>query len=687
MMGVLNMQGKQLITLDFETYCEEDITSGSWKYSRHPSCEVLCMSWALDDDVVDCWVPATATPPYWTSQEWIDANPDVYFEAHNVAFEISIWENVCVPKLGWGKIPLHRWRDSMVKCLAHGIPASLENAGETLGVSIVKDIEGKRVMQQLSKPRIPSKARPETRYMRGVCQEWDDKFDILYKYCNTDVEAQRALSKTLPDIEGIEADVFFANLMSNLRGVPIEIPSVQSSLALIDEYKLWAKREAARITNGALNSVLQVGALVEWLKDNGVMVDSVDKETVANTLKRDDLSEDVRSILEIRTSVSKSSTAKLNAMKACADPDDYRVRFCEQYHGAGTGRVAHRLIQTGNLSKPDSMIMGRAQDHYGDIGEEALIENLIRDLNTMSLEDIIKMYKDPMKLVSSVVRPLIKAGEGKKIVVADYASIESRVLFWIAGQEDALELYRKGADLYCELGKEIFKREITKADKNERSLAKAGVLAMGYGMGVDKFVITCEAWGTVITEDFARLTREAYHSRFSCVPQLWRDVEEAAKNTLISGEPHRAGRCEFSFDKDNKFLYCKLPSGRKLAYYYPKLETEIRKFKGKEQKVRRITYITAGVNGKAMRKSTWGGTLVENICQAISRDITFQVGVLGLETHGYPVYMTVHDEICAEVNKDFGSVDEFCKIITSLPEWAEGLPVEAEGYEAFRYRK
>lgn len=724
------------IILDFETASEWDLDFGTWNYSKHPSTRIHCLSWcnAEDDSPAEIWIPGeTPEPPF----ARVDSGD--FFEAHNAGFEISMWMNKCVTELGWVPMPLERWSDSMAKCAAHALPLALDKAGAALNLSVQKDAEGKRNMQQLAKPRKPSAARPERWYDKGICEEWDEKFRLLYEYCKTDVLAERALAQALPELSDAEKLVWYYNMKINMRGVPIDIPAVEASLRLFDEFKLWADKESYDITDGAVTSLRQLGQFKVWLaktypkfipshhilglakaigstsdragivkalssspeaekiyltykdKETKESATALNKDTLVELLKREDLPDEVRDALELRKDAGKSSVSKLIKMKNCADAVTSRIPWCFQYHAASTGREGGRLIQPQNMSKPSSYVIEIACRANNLSPDEDPIPLIIADLQTKSLEELVEKYESPMQAVSGCLRGFIKAPEGREFIAADYNAIEARIVFWLANEAAALQMYRNGDDLYSEMASTITGKNVTKkTHPKERDLGKATILGCGFGMSWQKFLATCQKQGMDIDEKTAKKAVKAYRTKFSGVPKLWDTVGDAAVQTLLLGQPQSFGRGFFSYNKETRFLYMNLPSGRAIAYYHPLL-TRVKGY-GNEMKWELSFMGTDPKTKQWVRERTWGSKLVENLVQAIARDIMVE-GIQRVEAAGYEVIMTVHDEVVAEVNVGFGEVEEFEAILVDTGaaandnHWTAGLPLAAEGFRAGRYRK
>jgi DNA polymerase bacteriophage-type len=293
---------------------------------------------------------------------------------------------------------------------------------------------------------------------------------------------------------------------------------------------------------------------------------------------------------------------------------------------------------------------------------------------------------DTLSLLSQSLRGAIIAPPGKLLFVADYASIEARVLLWCAQDEEGLEKFRKGVDLYVDMASAIYKQPVSKEkDPEKRQLGKIAILGLGYQMGAPKFHATCANQGIHITEELAQQTVDAYRAKYILVKQLWYDQETAAGEATYDKEGTEYECFPCKWVKEGRFLYCILPSGRRLAYPDPAIKVITTSWGARKNA---LTYM--GVNAttrKWHRQSSYGGLLVENIVQAISRDIMAEAMLRCEESRIYSPILSVHDELIAEGNEHHGKVEDFVALVGQCPEWCKGCPVAAEGWAGKRYRK
>jgi DNA polymerase len=644
-----------MIYFDFETRSEADIKeTGAWVYSLHPSTSILCLAFKDTElKLSKLLKPGFETDPSVANYFKQQIEKGTLFESHNAFFERAIWENILVKKFGWEPIPAKQWRCSASVAAYHALPRNLQNAGGILGLSNVKDIEGKYVMMQLARPK--SKG--------GFISEADapEKFEALYKYCEQDVQAEEALSERLGQLPDRELAIWQLDQKINHRGVHIDREAVETSLKILEEYIQTLQKEVAIISEGQFETVNQRAKVMEWCKQQGENVMLYDKAYIAEILPKVK-NPKVKRILEIRQAIGKTSTAKYQAMANSMAPDN-RIRDVLFYHGAATGRWTGKLVQFQNLPR-------------GSIKEMDQAIKFIK--KAKSYQPIEMIYDRPMDFMSSLIRGMVCAPEGKMLVVADFAAIEARVLGWVAGCEGMLKQFRNGEDLYKDMASKIFKVAVDKVSAEQRQLGKAAILGAGYGMGADKFFQTCKSWGITIDETLAQTAIQAYRRTYLEVPKFWQNTETAAHNAVRSKQPMKVGATTWFMDKG--FLKCKLPSGRCLHYYQPRFEMNAR---GNTE----LTYWSES-HGGSVRTGTYGGKLVENVVQAIARDLMAEA-MWRLEKEGFEIVLSIHDEIVAEypIADSKSTIKTFEKLMSRVPAWAEGCPIEAAGWTGKHYKK
>lgn len=684
-------------TIDFETRSACDIrTSGSWRYSLDPTTEAMCLAFRLPHWTkgrTALWHPAY--PHLQIPEAECPELPELFYwilsgeivEAHNAWFERGIWTNIMAPKHGWPKVPTSSWRCSAAKAAAHALPRKLEDANKALKLSILKDEAGSKMMKKLSKPRKPHKKELDAWEAAGrpilwyEAREW---FEILWAYCRQDVLAEEALSAHIPDLSPTETAIYLLDQTMNEYGVRVDLPAIDVALRLIDAETTQLNAELAEITEGRVERVTQRARLLAWLKDLGVTLYDTQKQTIDDLLTEAASGEEMvpwvsesgtlppaaQRALEILRELGKSSTAKYEAMQAWVCPDE-RIHGSLLYHGASTGRWSGAGVQPHNFPK------GTIKPWNMDDAWLFLLHS--------TREQILAYWGSVMAPLSQGLRGAIIPSAGKKLFVADYAAIEARVLLWLAEDDEHLDIFRRGEDIYCEMASHIYGHTVTKHEHPEkRQLGKVAILGLGYQMGASKFVATAATYGITIEEPFALEVVTTYRSTFWLVKQLWWDQEEAAVQAVDRpGKPVQCGRVTWL--KTGQFLYATLPSGRRLAYPFPQIKSVRTPW---DTIKAQLSYMGINpYNHQWRRQTTYGGMIVENLVQAISRDIMAHAMQTLAATDVYQPILTVHDELVAEAHPVLGDDATFLSLVTSLPEWAEGCPIEAEGWSGVRYHK
>ena len=669
------------ITIDFETSSHADLKAvGAWMYSRHSSTEVMCVGWS-SGAASGQWRGGDPLPLDLFAEIAVMAD---IVEAHNSFFEYCIWLNVCVKKYGWPAVPDDMWRCSAAKAAACSIPRGLGDAGRALGLSVVKDEgEGKWEMMKLTKGK------------RG---DWDK----MLAYNRGDVAAEEALSRALPDLSSRELEVWRASERMNRRGFMVDVAGCQNAVRLAGAYAQRLTAEFHDITS--LDTAGQRAKFIVWLNGVGLEVADTQAKTLDDLLADESklpAGTDIRRAVEIVRALGRSSIKKYRTALEQADADG-RVRGTVMYHGAGTGRWTGRGVQPHNYPRQCPPDMERAW----------------RDIHELDIDVIDMIHGDPIKFLSQALRGSIVAPPGRRLIVGDYAQIEARKVFWLAGDRGALDVFRdRERDMYCEMAGMIFNRKITKRDENERFLGKQATLALGFGAGFVKYLIHCrnlgaprfewrqvcelvpanhrtELYNWIVNDGWEMVKRyiekptlddarelvltkyivDRFRGRYKdTVVALWTKLETAFRQAMA--RPGEWIGAPVAYRLDGKFMCCRLPSGRIIRYYDPRSD-------GRE-----LTAM-ASDSGKWVRRKLYGGLLTENVVQASARDVMADAW---LRLERMPAYehlvLTVHDELGAEVADGVGSVEEFEEVMSKTPAWCAGLPIRVEVFEAKRYRK
>lgn len=653
-----------ILHIDFETFSACELKdAGLDNYARHPSTGVHCMAYAFDDGSVYLLTPDTAASPDF-DQVFDHVRNGGLVYAHNAAFELAIWNNVCVPRYGWPRLKISQTRCTMAMAYAMALPGSLDKASAALGIEAQKDMAGARVMMQLAKPM------PDGSFWTP--EKSPEKFDRLYAYCKQDVVVERELHHRMMELSTQEQRVWVIDQRINQRGIHVDLRSIDAAIKLVEQEKARLDRDMLRVTGGVVGKCTEVQLLVKWIRSEGVEIKGVAKADLLDALSGD-LPDRVRDALALRKEAAKSSTAKLIAMKNRASADG-RVRGCFQFHGAATGRWAHRGIQPGNLPRPR---YGIKPKHIHEMFD--MLSN--RDLLDMS-------YGPVLDAMSDCIRGMITAGPGRELVAMDFSAIEARALAWLAGEESVLEIFRTHAMIYEHAAAGIYGVPLDKVTSDQRQIGKVAVLALGYGGGVGAFQSMARVYGVKVGDGQADEIKRAWRESHPRIVQYWHDLENAAINAVQYGKVTTAGPKgrEVVFRKAGSFLWCKLPSGRVLCYPYPVVREKEMPWGGTKPVLHYMA--VNGVTNKWEETSTYGGSLAENVTQAVAACL-LREAILRLEDADYDVVMHVHDEVVVEVPATAGpeTEQEIEHLMAVVPAWAAGLPLAAEGWRGFRYRK
>ena len=646
---------------DYETRHFRELKDlGSWTYADK-DLGVWCVCWF--DDVSGrsgVWKPGDPVP-----EPYLDE-----FQTHvawNANFERDVYERVLVPRYGFPSTVIEQWRDPSVVSRYKGYPGGLKAAAKMLGGDDgQKDEEGRTLMLKMAKPRKHDPGRDPV--------WWDEKENVsrLIEYCKQDVLAERVIHEKLGELPMREMELFWLDRKINERGVKIDVKAVDLLLDVIRTQERRANVRLRQITNGQVDKVTNVANTLAWLKEQGVELPDLSKQTVESVLLRDDLEPDAREVLQIRQDNAKSSTAKIKAMKS-AVAEDGRIHGMFQFFGAHTGRWTGRLVQLQNL--PQGLNLDSEE-----------INNLHRDLKEISasrwLDQVEMLYGAPMPVISSMIRSLIIAEHGHNLWVYDYKSIEPRVLSWLAGEELMLEGYRQGKDIYKTLASQIYQKPEDQITKQERQFGKMGVLGCGYGMGHEKFFQSCVSMGLSTTPEEAITVVQVYRGYYSKIKEFWKASDQALRDAfenpgkkIFFGEKKRL----VAYRKPDGDLQIVLPSRRSI--FYPNPHYVIRDGWGES-----LAYTTT-MGAKQFDKTLYGGLIVENVVQAVSRDLMCHA-MLNLDRAGFSITMTVHDEIVTEEPEEYFKLEaQIEEIMCAPPFWGREIPIEVEGYNSYRYRK
>lgn len=592
--------------LDFESRSAADLpVVGAHVYARHPTTEILCAAWAIEDGEIKIWKRGEPAPAEIFAH--IKAGKPIW--AHNANFERLIWQGVGVEKYGWPVLPDEQLFCTMVECYNLGLPGSLEMAAKALNLDLQKDDKGRRVMLQLSKPRSIDEFdrsifwEPETPSTKAI--NVPEKFEILYKYCKNDVAVERAIGKKVMRLTQSERKTYLLDQKINDRGIAINGPAARAAaeVAKIEQKRLLdAMKE---LTGGSVSSLRAPIALKNWVNAQGAETTSVNKAAVRDLMEKKDLPEKVRQVLVMRREAAKSSTAKFEAMISGMGADG-RVRGCFQYYGGyQTGRFAGRRVQFHNIPRP-TMPQVDIEKVVWLLGDPELsVEEIRRRVDVF--------FGSPMQVLSDCLRAMLVPGPGNKFVCRDFSQIEARVIAWLAGQEDVLDVFRGHGKLYEATAAKIYNVPIDKVTKEQRLIGKVAVLALGFQGGVRAFQKMAPTYGVKVEDAFAKSIVERFRASNKKIVKLWFDYEAAAvkavQNPGLKVSAGAPGR-QVTYLKSGSFLFCRLPSGRSIVYAQPKIVASPTPWGEVKDAVEYLT--ENGMTRQLERVTLYGGLQAEN---------------------------------------------------------------------------
>lgn len=640
------------IHLDFETYSDLDLKEvGAFKYAEHPSTLVLILAYQIGNKpivVVDMTDRAKALSQLQPFFYAVSQGHTVC--AHNAQFERMIWEKTCkdfpvTPK------PM-QWNCTAARCRLIALPGGLDYASKALKLAEEKDSAGLSLINLFSKP---------VKGRRVLPHEQPERFAEFMRYCGQDVAVEAAIDKIVPDMPPQEARIFALDYTINDRGMPVNMARVNAANDYVGQYSERLQDRAMAISGCRPT---QREKTLEFLRSRGWDLPNLQAATVEEFALTPGLDPDLVELMDARIELSRAGTKKLQAIINRVS-DDGRVRGGFLYSAATTRRWSSVGVQLHNLQKPE-----------GETHPEVVHDCLEED--PAFLESI---FSRPLTALAQSIRGFFQSDQ--KFLVADYSAVEPRGLAWIAGEEWILDAYRHKKDLYKITAAKVFGGSPEEVDSGRRFFGKQLVLGCGYMMGGPRFNQTCAKWGRPMSEEDARDAVMGYRQSVPNIVRLWYGVEEACIRAVKTGKiaTYRSLLFEVkSFSKDFNILQVTMPSG---PIYYPLPFLGEEEWNGRT----RETFNFYSMFGSAwLPTDTFGGSLVENIVQALTRDI-LRDGMLAADKAGFNLVGHCHDEAIAEGDYTASDQKDFEHILCSSSPWAKDLPIAAEGYIDHRYKK
>ena len=634
-----------ILYLDFETRSHCDLKKhGVYNYAQDATTDVLCMSYAFDDEEVVTWL---LTQPF--PKRVRDHKGLIY--AHNAAFErLIFWYVLQI------NFKLEQFYCTATQARANCAPGSLEDVGRFAGASMKKDYRGAQLIRALCVP--PFKDDP------ALMLE-------MVQYCEQDVRAMRAVSQSLRPLSDEELEDYHVNEKINDRGVLVDVHLASAAISYAAIELADIQSIVRTVTNGAITSV-RSPKMREWVKErlssehlklmeveDGKY--SIDKRVRANLLATDDLPPDVAEVIQCADDLWASSVAKFSRLKDLADVEDSRVRGAFVFAGgSATGRASSYGAQVHNFTRKCAK------------NPESVRASMVDG------QSIVPQYgRRVTDVLKGMLRPAIIPAIGKSLVVADWSQIEARMTPWLSGRgDDVLDVFRSGRDIYVREAAAMYKIPESEVTPDQRQIGKVAILACGFGGGIGAFSAMGRAYGLTMTESDAQRTVDAWRRANQWAVRYWQELETGYMIAMRNkGKEIVAGRVIYLYD--GQHLWYALPSGRILCYPFAKLEED------------GISYAKAAwkpaVDAREWpRARLWRGLACENITQACANDV-LRYALRAVEPLG--VVLHVHDEIVIETDQPETVTEQLRKAMCTPPPWAQGLPLNAEISTMARYGK
>lgn len=645
------------LSCDIETFSDVDlIRCGVYKYADSPDFEMLLFAYAADDgDVHIIDIAGGEELP----EKIIQAikSDTVVKTAYNAQFE-----RVCLSrylKLPEGEyLNPQSWYCTAVQAAELALPLSLADVGSVLGLERQKMTEGKELIKYFCVPCKPTKSNGN-RTRNRPCHDIN-KWETFKKYCMRDVDVERQIADKLKmyPIRDEEHRLYVLDQIINDRGVLVDSELAEQAVKLNSIQTTVAVEQAYMITG--LENPNSVTQLKQWLKENGVEIESLSKKAVKSLA--DETDGDVSEMLKLRLLMAKTSVKKYEAVirSVCSDNRVHgMMRFC----GANrTGRWSGNILQPQNLP----------QNHLPDL---TLARDIVKDGDFEMLD---MMFGNVPNVLSELIRTILIPKPNHRFIVADFSAIEARVLAWIAGEQWRIDTFKNGGDIYCASASKMFKVPVEKHGVNGelRQKGKISELACGYGGSVGALKNMGAVEMGVQENELQGLIND-WRNANPHIVRFWYEVGNAAMKAIKEKTTVPLGKLVFVYERG--ILFIRLPSGRRLSYIKPRIGTN--RFGGDS-----ITYMGINSAKKWDRLETFGGKLTENIVQGTARDLLANA-LINAANAGYDTVFHVHDEIICEVPNGYGSVDELCRLMCIKTDWADGLPLNADGFECEYYKK
>jgi DNA polymerase len=642
-----------IYSIDFETRSHIDLADrGLDIYANDSTTEVLCIAYGSNPNNVRV-IDSVFTQNFPLLDHVRNGGK---IQAWNAMFEYAIWNCVCVPKYGWPQLKLEQCIDSMAIAASNNIPQSLGDASIFMDAAHQKDTRGRYLIQKLCKPN-----------RKGVFENDPELLTELFDYCAQDVRTEMAIVGLLRPLSAQEQHIWELTQRINLRGVPVDPNELHNAVLAVVRAQDALDNELLALT-GCKPS--ERAKLLSWLNEQGADMEDMTAETVSKKLVSTNFNnlfaaEDVKRALELRQEGSQTSVAKYAKMMEIQR--DGKIRNTLVYHGASTGRWASRGgLNLQNIARPS-------------ISEDEINE---------AIPVVFGTGVGSMLQLSSLVRSAIVAPPTKTFIDVDFSSIENRVGVYLAGQNDKVELFRKGLDEYKAFAStSLYKVPYEEVTKEQRQIAKSAVLGAMFGQGAKGLVKYAEGMGVKLTETQAKNAVDGYRTSYAKVKNLWALCEVAAIDAVQNpGTAFAAGQ-KIKIKSVKQALWMQLPSGRLICWQRPELELLTTPWGS--QKMGVTIHSQNTYTRQWSRNALIGSSIFQSAVQGTARDFLANA-MLNLELNGYQVINSIHDEVlllCDEDGAEEALENDVMAIMTNPPKWAPDFPLAAEGWVSKRYKK
>lgn len=637
--------------IDFETYSQVDLrVSGAFRYAEDPTTEALILAYSDGRGEV-CGVNLTLPDAFVKLRPLFNAVQEgAALCAHNAQFERLIWTKVC-------RFPVtpkpHQWDCTAARARMIAIPGALDKAAKALGLNVTKDPRGEELIQLFSKP--------QRKGGRVLPSERPEEFAEFIRYCEQDVLVELMMDRILPPLSSVEKRAFLLDYEINSRGLPVNLDLVKKADVFVAEYSEQLAKKAVAIA-GCRPS--QREKTLDFLARQGFPLPNLQAGTVLELAEDPRLPPPLRELIDYRIELTRAGTKKLKAIQAGVS-EDGRIRGSFLFSAASTRRWSSVGVQVHNLQKPE-----------GEAHPDLVLAALENDP-----WDLLKLFRQPLSVLAQSIRAFFESPQFFR--VADYSSVEPRGLSWLAGEEWLLEAYRKKQDAYKIAASRVYGVPPENVNEDQRFMGKQLILGCGYGMGPPRFVETVRKFGRELPLDAAKEAVMGFRQSAPKIVQFWRGLEQSCIRAVRDWKTVQLGRLTFrpqTLSNGFRVLFVDLPSGT-IAYPKPGLGQE--EWNGTLRDT--FTFWTP-LGAHWVQTDTFGGSLAENVTQALTRDI-LRDGMLAANDSGFQVIGHVHDEVIDEGVDNPQDLRDLEHLLCNSSPWAEGFPIATAGYISKRYRK